>query len=186
EEHLTRAKLAEDLGYKYCFFTEHQNSPDGVNTSANIYLAALARETSTLRFGPLVYQLPLHHPLRLAQDAAMVDNMSHGRLEFGIGYGINEAQFLRWCVDFHQRREMGLEAMEIILKAWTQDSVTYQGEYWSCEEAFARPKPFQQPYPPIWVGAHSTTSMDYAAANNFHVAQNIDTDDAMAEKFDYF
>ncbi len=186
DNHFRRAQLAERLGYRYYFFIEHQNAPFADITAPNVYLAALARETTTLRFGPMVYQLPMHHPIRLAQDAAMVDQLSRGRLEFGIGYGIHEHEFLRWKLPFHERREMGLEMMEIIKRAWTQEEVTYDGEYWSFDEALPKPKPYQQPYPPVWVGAHSAASFDYAAEQNFNVAQNIDVDTVIAEKFVYF
>lgn len=186
DEHIRRAQLVERLGFRYYFFIEHQNAPFAAITAPSVYLAALARETSHLRFGPMVYQLPMHHPLRLAQDAAMVDHLSRGRLEFGIGYGIHEHEFLRWKLPFRERRQMGLEAMQIILQAWTEDSVTYEGQYWTFDEALPRPKPYQRPHPPIWVGAHSTTSFDYAAEHNFHVAQNIDVDAVVAEKFAYF
>src|SRR5918912_267313 len=125
DRHIERAQLAERVGFGYYFFIEHQNAPFADITAPNVYLAAIARETSRLRFGPLVYQMPMHHPIRLAQDAAMVDNLSHGRLEFGIGYGIHEHEFLRWKIPFGERRKMGVEMMEIILKAWTEDSVTY-------------------------------------------------------------
>src|SRR3954470_24901998 len=131
DAHLEDAKTVERLGYRYYFFIEHQNAHFACIASPNVYLAALARETTTLRFGPMVYQLPMHHPIRLAQDAAMVDQLSRGRLEFGIGYGIHAHEFMRWKLPFAERREMGLEAMDIITKAWTQDEVTYDGEYWS-------------------------------------------------------
>src|SRR5438093_8341879 len=186
DSHIRDARSAEELGFRSYFFIEHQSAPFAAISAPSVYLAALARETSTLRFGPMVYQLPMHHPIRLAQDAAMVDQLSRGRLEFGIGYGIHEHEFLRWKMPFHERREMGLEAMEIILKAWTEDTLTFDGEYWSFDEALPKPKPYQQPHPPVWVGAHSTTSFDYAVAHGFHVAQNIDVDGVIAEKFDYF
>ena len=81
---------------------------------------------------------------------------------------------------------MGEEVMDIVLKAWTEDSVTYTGKYWKFDEALPKPRPYQQPYPPVWVGAHSKTSFDYAARHNFNVGQNIDVDAVVAEKFDYF
>jgi alkanesulfonate monooxygenase SsuD/methylene tetrahydromethanopterin reductase-like flavin-dependent oxidoreductase (luciferase family) len=186
DRHIERAQLAERVGFGAYYFIEHQNAPFADISAPNVYLAAIARETTHLRFGPMVYQLPMHHPIRLAQDAAMVDQLSRGRLDFGIGYGIHQHEFLRWKIPFAERRQMGLEALEIILKAWTEDSVTYEGEYWSFDEALPRPKPYQQPYPPVWIGAHSATSFDYAAKHNFHVAQNIDVDSVIAEKFEYF
>src|SRR5262245_5057346 len=184
--HFDRARLAESLRYRYYFFIEHQNAPFADITAPNVYLAALARETTSLRFGPIVYQLPLHHPVRLAQDAPMVDQLSRGRLEFGLGCGTHERELLHWKLPFHERREMGLEAMDIILKAWTEPSFDYDGEYWSFDEAIPKPQPYQKPYPPVWVGAHSTTSFDYAAKHNFHEAQNIDVDTVVAEKFAYW
>ena len=186
DDHIGYAKDAEQLGYKYYFFIEHQNAPFAYISSPNVYLAAMARETSALRFGPMVYQLPMHNPIRLAQDAAMVDQLSKGRLEFGVGYGIHAHEFMRWKLNFSERREMGIEAVDIVLKAWTEDTVTYEGEYWSYDEALPKPKPYQQPYPPVWVGAHSAVSFDYAAKMNFHVGQNIDVDDVIAEKFAYW
>ena len=100
DEHIRFAQAAERGGHRYYFFIEHQNASFTCITSPSVYLAALARETSTLRFGPMVYQLPMHHPIRLAQDAAMVDQLSHGRLEFGIGYGTRVDEFKRWKVPF--------------------------------------------------------------------------------------
>src|SRR5437773_11991052 len=92
-DHIKETQIAERLGYRYYFFIEHQNAPFACITSPNVYLAALARATTTLRFGPMVYQLPMYHPIRLAQDAAMVDQLSHGRLEFAVGYGTRTYQF---------------------------------------------------------------------------------------------
>src|SRR5713226_5795267 len=125
DRHIGFAQEAERTGYCYYFFIEHQNAFFTCVTSPNVYLAALARETTSLRFGPMVYQVPMYHPIRLAQDSAMVDQLSRGRLEFGLGYGPRIDEFRRWKLPFTERRAMGVEAMEIILQAWTQDSVTY-------------------------------------------------------------
>src|ERR1041385_8896138 len=83
EQHIRYAQEVERRGYRYYFFIEHQNAFFTCITSPNVYLAALARETSALRFGPMVYQVPMHNPIRLAQDAAMVDQLSQGRLGVG-------------------------------------------------------------------------------------------------------
>jgi alkanesulfonate monooxygenase SsuD/methylene tetrahydromethanopterin reductase-like flavin-dependent oxidoreductase (luciferase family) len=81
---------------------------------------------------------------------------------------------------------MSEEALDIIVKAWTQDEVTYQGKYWQFDEALPVPKPYQQPHPPIWVAAHSPSALEFAARHNYHVSQNIDVDAVIAEKFDYY
>src|ERR671922_434537 len=184
EAHLREAQEAEQLGYRYYFFIEHQNSPVCYVTAPTVYLTALASRTSTLRFGLMIYQLPFHHPIRLAQDLATLDQLSRGRLEFGTGTGVLAHEFIRWNLPFEQRQEVSAEALEIIVKAWTEDTVTYQGKYWQFDEALPVPKPYQQPHPPIWGGAHSPASFEYAAQHNYHVSQNIDVDDVVAEKFE--
>jgi alkanesulfonate monooxygenase SsuD/methylene tetrahydromethanopterin reductase-like flavin-dependent oxidoreductase (luciferase family) len=186
EVHLQEAQEAEQLGYRYYFFIEHQNSPVCSVTSPNVYLTALASRTRTLRFGLMIYQLPFHHPIRLAQELATLDQLSRGRLEFGTGTGVLAHEFIRWHLPFEERHEMSAEALQIIVQAWTQDTVTYQGKYWQFDEALPTPKPYQQPHPPIWVAAHSAGSFEYAAKHNYHIAQNIDVDAVIAEKFAYY
>jgi alkanesulfonate monooxygenase SsuD/methylene tetrahydromethanopterin reductase-like flavin-dependent oxidoreductase (luciferase family) len=122
--------------------------------------------------------------MRLAEEAATLDHLSRGRLEFGTGIGVAEHEFMRWNLPFYERREMSREALEIIVKAWTEESVTYEGKYWQFDEALPVPKPYQQPHPPIWVGAHSPASFEYAAQHNYHVSQNLDVDEVVAEKFE--
>jgi alkanesulfonate monooxygenase SsuD/methylene tetrahydromethanopterin reductase-like flavin-dependent oxidoreductase (luciferase family) len=184
ERHIREAQRAEELGYGSYYIIEHQNSHVGQLTAPSVYLCALAQQTSTLRFGVMIYQLPFYHPVRLAEEAATLDHLSRGRLEFGTGIGVAEHEFIRWNLPFAERRAMSQEALEIIVKAWTEDSVTYDGKYWQFDEALPVPKPYQQPHPPIWVGAHSPASFEYAAKHNYHVSQNIDVDAVVAEKFD--
>jgi alkanesulfonate monooxygenase SsuD/methylene tetrahydromethanopterin reductase-like flavin-dependent oxidoreductase (luciferase family) len=116
----------------------------------------------------------------------MLDQLSRGRLEFGGGIGVAEHEFIRWDLPFYERRQMSEEALEIIVKAWTEETVSYQGKYWKFDEALPVPKPYQQPHPPVWVGAHSPTSLEFAARNNYNVSQNLDVDTVIAEKFDYY
>ena len=186
EQHLGEAQLAEELGYDSYYTIEHQNSHVGQITAPSVYLSALAQRTSKLRFGVMIYQLPFYNPMRLAEEAAMLDHLSRGRLEFGTGIGVSEHEFIRWNLPFFERQKMSSEALEIIVKAWTEEEVTYKGDYWQFDEALPAPKPYQQPHPPIWVGAHSPASMEYAAQHNYHVSQNIDVDPVIAEKFEYF
>jgi alkanesulfonate monooxygenase SsuD/methylene tetrahydromethanopterin reductase-like flavin-dependent oxidoreductase (luciferase family) len=113
----------------------------------------------------------------------MLDHLSRGRLEFGAGTGVFPHEFIRWNVPFERRREISEEALEIVIKAWTEDSVTYDGEFFKYVEVLTTPKPYQQPHPPIWFGAHSAASFAYAARHNFNVSQNIDIDPVIAEKF---
>lgn len=186
EEHIRLAQRIEELGWHSYFVIEHQNSPVGRITAPSVFLTAIARATSTLRIGAMMWQLPFYHPLRLAQDVAMLDQLSHGRVEFGTGIGVHEHEFIRWGQDYYKRAELAGEVLNIVKMAWTQDTVTFEGKYFNFDEAIPQPKPYQQPYPPIWAAVHSDPAIEFAARSNYHVAQNLDTDDIVAEKFDLY
>ena len=186
QEHLEDASRADRLGYDYFFFIEHQNAGFPCVTAPSVYLAALAQVTKRIRIGAMVFQMPLHHPVRLAQDTALVDQLSQGRFDFAIGYGTRLGEFTPWDLPFDDRREMGIECMEIVQRAWTEEKFSYDGRFWTFKDALPQPLAYQQPHPPVWVGGHSPRSFDYAADNNFNVAQNIDVEKLIIEKFDYF
>jgi alkanesulfonate monooxygenase SsuD/methylene tetrahydromethanopterin reductase-like flavin-dependent oxidoreductase (luciferase family) len=134
---------AEASGYEYYFLIEHQSSSYPGVTAPNVFLAAVAQATERIRLGAMVYQLPL-------------DRISGGRVEFGLGYGVAPAEFKSWNVGFNQRRNMGIEAMEIIRKAWTGEPFSHAGRYWTFQDAIAQPVPLQKPHPRIWMG-HTAT-----------------------------
>jgi alkanesulfonate monooxygenase SsuD/methylene tetrahydromethanopterin reductase-like flavin-dependent oxidoreductase (luciferase family) len=186
DAHIRLAERAEADGWHSYFVIEHQNSPVGRITSPSVYLTAVARATSRLRIGAMMWQLPLYHPLRLAQEVAMLDQLSRGRVEFGTGIGVHEHEFIRWGVDFYQRAAISEEVMQLVKMAWTQDEVTFNGKYFHFDEALPQPKPYQKPYPPIWAAVHSEAAIAYAAKNNLHVSQNLDTDEVVARKFDLY
>lgn len=184
ETHIRQAQLMERVGFGYYWTLEHQGSYVGAITSPQIFLTAVARHTESLRLGTMIWQLPFHHPVRLAQDVAMLDHLSGGRVEFGTGIGVHEHEFLRWGMDFYARQEMSEEALDIIEAAWSGDgSVTYEGKFWRIDEALVQPTPHQRPRPPIWAAVHSSRAIAFAARRGYHMAQNIDTDDTMERKF---
>ena len=186
DDHIRLTQRIEAMGWHSYFVIEHQNSPVGRITAPSVYLTAVARETSQLRLGAMMWQLPFYQPVRLAQDVAMLDQLSRGRVEFGTGIGVHEHEFIRWGVDYYQRQAISEEAIEIIKMAWTQDEVTYHGKYFTYEEALPNPRPYQKPHPPIWAAVHSDEAMRFAARSNYNVAQNLDTDEAVARKFDIY
>ena len=183
DAHIRIAQEAEQLGYKYYFSIEHQTSALSYLSAPNIYLTALARSTSVIRFGMMIYQLPFHQPIRLAQDTAMLDQLSRGRLEFGAGLGVSPHEFMRWNVPFERRREISEEVIEVVLKAWRDECVNFDGKFFKFIDVHTSPRPYQKPRPPIWFAAHSVASFEYAAKMNFDVSQNIDTDPVIAKKF---
>jgi alkanesulfonate monooxygenase SsuD/methylene tetrahydromethanopterin reductase-like flavin-dependent oxidoreductase (luciferase family) len=186
DEHIRLAQHIEELGWHSYFVIEHQNSPVGRITSPSVYLTAVARATSKLRIGAMMWQLPLYHPMRLAQDVAMLDQLSRGRVEFGTGIGVHEHEFIRWGVDYYQRAAISEEVIKLVKMAWTQDEVTYDGKYFHFDEALPQPKPYQKPYPPIWAAVHSDAAVEFAARNNYNISQNLDTDAVVARKFDLY
>jgi alkanesulfonate monooxygenase SsuD/methylene tetrahydromethanopterin reductase-like flavin-dependent oxidoreductase (luciferase family) len=186
DEHIRLAQEIEQAGWHSYFVIEHQNSPVGRITSPSVYLTAIARATSVLRIGAMMWQLPLYHPIRLAQDVAMLDHLSRGRVEFGTGIGVHEHEFIRWGVDYYQRAAISGEVLQIVKMAWTQDEVTFNGKYFHFDEALPQPKPFQKPYPPIWAAVHSEPAIEFAAKGNYHVSQNLDTDEVVARKFELY
>jgi alkanesulfonate monooxygenase SsuD/methylene tetrahydromethanopterin reductase-like flavin-dependent oxidoreductase (luciferase family) len=186
DDHIRLAQAADEAGWHSYFVIEHQNSPLGRITAPTVFLTAVARATERLRIGAMMWQLPFYHPIRLAQEVAMLDQLSRGRVEFGTGIGVHEHEFIRWGVDYYQRAAMAGEVLDIVKQAWTQDEVTYQGKYFRFDEALPQPKPYQQPHPPIWAAVHSDAAIEFAAKNNYDVAQNLDTDEVIARKFDLF
>jgi alkanesulfonate monooxygenase SsuD/methylene tetrahydromethanopterin reductase-like flavin-dependent oxidoreductase (luciferase family) len=183
DAHIRQAKLIEAAGFGYYWTLEHQGSYVGAVTSPSVFLAAIARETESLRLGTMIWQLPFHNPVRLAEEVAMLDHLSRGRAEFGAGIGVHEHEFIRWGMNFYDRQEMGDEAMDIIEMAWSGKPVTYHGKFYDFEDALVQPQPYNPNGIPIWAAVHSPRAVEFAARRGYHMAQNIDTDESMATKF---
>ena len=130
-------QVAEQLGFSYYNIPEHQSADVAMWTSPSVFMSAVARQTSVIRLSINGYLMPFHNPLRLAQDVATLDHLSHGRVDFGALSGVAEHEFIRWNMHFDQRREMAAEALEIVEKAWTEEIMTHHGKYWQFDEALA-------------------------------------------------
>ena len=183
EQSFREVQLEERLGFKYHFVIEHQGHMVGQIQTPTVYLAALAHHTSTIRIGAMVFLLPFYNPLRLAMETAMVDQLSRGRLEFGCGVGGSGDSFKSWNLPYAgpARRGEGLEALDIIMKARTQDKFTHHGEWWDVDDAIPLPKPYQKPHPPIWYAGRSKTSMELCVARKYGVGLFLDPDPDIAD-----
>ena len=184
EQSFLEVQLEEEFGYKYHFVIEHQSCQAGQCQSPAVYLAALAQRTSTIRIGGMIFLVPFYNPLRLAMDCAMVDQLSGGRLEFGAGVGAFEHEFVRWGLPHAERREVGEEALEIIVKAWQNESLTYHGNYWNFDGAISIPMPYQKPHPPIWFAGSSKRSLELIVANKWGMGLFLRRDEDMAKTMD--
>ena len=186
ESLIREVQLAEKVGFKYHFTAEHQSTHFGQIQSPMVYLSALAQRTSTIRFAQMVLNTTFYHPMRFAMDTAMIDQLSRGRLEVGVGSGPLRFETDRWNLPFGDRRERFPEFMEIVKKAWTEECVTYNGNFWDLDRAIALPRPYQKPHPPIWYGGRSRWSLEWAAANHANIGAFLRTDEEVAETFDLY
>jgi alkanesulfonate monooxygenase SsuD/methylene tetrahydromethanopterin reductase-like flavin-dependent oxidoreductase (luciferase family) len=151
---LEQIDFAEQLGYESVWLTEHHFSEYGRPGVPAIAGAAIAR-TSRIRVSTAVVVLPFHHPLRVAEDWAILDHISGGRVDVGIGRGNQPLEFQGMGVPLGEAEERFSEALEIIRRAWTEESFSYQGQYWSFPDVEVLPKPFTKPHPPLWQAAVS-------------------------------
>ena len=167
---LEQVQLAEELGFECFWFTEHHFVLYGgpVPNPAMIMSAAAAR-TSRIHLGSAISILPLHHPVQIAEDYALVDVVSGGRLEFGMGIGNAPTDFQVYGVPREESRDRFEEALQIITAAWTQDSFHHDGRFWHMPEASVYPKPVQQPHPPFWIAGTSEGSLHLAGQRGFNV-----------------
>ena len=186
ESLIREVQLEEEVGFKYHFIIEHQNVFFGQIQSPMVYLAALAQRTSTIRLSQMVFATPFYHPLRFAMDTAMIDQLSRGRLEVGVGSGAQRFETDRWNIPYSERRSRFPEFMEIVKKAWTEECVNYQGKYWDFDNAISLPRPYQKPHPPIWFAARSRPSLEWAADNNANFGAFLRPDEEIAETLDLF
>jgi alkanesulfonate monooxygenase SsuD/methylene tetrahydromethanopterin reductase-like flavin-dependent oxidoreductase (luciferase family) len=149
----TRLKLIEQYdraGFRSYHIAEHHATPLGMAPSPSVFLAAVAQRSERLRFGPLLYVTPMYHPLRVAEEVVMLDHMSRGRLELGLGRGASPIEIAGFDVDPDQASAMNREATELILEALTSDIVNHDGKFYRCKNVRIAARPLQQPYPPLW------------------------------------
>jgi len=137
--------------YSYHLAEHHTPAVHSLAPSQNVFLAAVSQRTSKLRIGPCVYVLPLHHPIRLIEEISMLDNLSGGRMDIGVGRGgLLEAYFWGQDSDVEVNQSRYVETLNIIREGLSHDELTYQGEFYSFEELPMRLRPKQTPYPPLW------------------------------------
>jgi alkanesulfonate monooxygenase SsuD/methylene tetrahydromethanopterin reductase-like flavin-dependent oxidoreductase (luciferase family) len=167
---LAQVELAEELGWECFMFNEHHFlGYGGLAANPAVLLAAAAARTSKIRLGPCIAILPLRHPLLSAEDYAMVDAISGGRLEFGIGSGNTEMDYRVFSVTRENSRERLEEALEVILKAWSSERTSHRGRFWEFEDLTLYPRPIQQPYPRIWVAGTSAEGLGWAGRRGYNI-----------------
>ena len=185
-EHLDAWELLDRLGYDGVGFNEHHTSPYGLMNSPNLMAASAAQRTKNIKL--LIYGnlLPLHEPLRLAEELAMLDCLSNGRLISGFARGIPR-EYNVHNVKHAESRARFEEAFEIIMKAWTEDVFSYEGKFWSYRDVAIWPRPVQQPHPPVWTPITSSKeSIEWAAAHDIPITPGLGSRGAREDIIRYY
>jgi alkanesulfonate monooxygenase SsuD/methylene tetrahydromethanopterin reductase-like flavin-dependent oxidoreductase (luciferase family) len=165
DDHLRLAALADELGFFAYHMAEHHNTPLGLAPSPSVFLAAVARSTTRIRLGPLVYLLPLYRPQRLAEEVCMLDHLSNGRLELGVGRGVSPWELGHNGVDAATSRPLFLEALDDLLAALHGDG----SPFGDLGGAPIEIRPLQQPHPPLTYATTVPESVAWAAGHGMHL-----------------
>jgi alkanesulfonate monooxygenase SsuD/methylene tetrahydromethanopterin reductase-like flavin-dependent oxidoreductase (luciferase family) len=170
DEMLEQVQVAEELGFDSVWMSEHHGAEDGYCPSTLVAAAAAAARTQRITIGIRLLLLPLHHPVRVAEDAAVVDNLAHGRFVLGLAIGYVPPEYGMFGVNRRQRPSLMDEGIDIIRRCWTEERFDYEGKRYRLRGVSVQPKPFQKPHPPIWLGAMRGAAIDRVArlADGFH------------------
>jgi alkanesulfonate monooxygenase SsuD/methylene tetrahydromethanopterin reductase-like flavin-dependent oxidoreductase (luciferase family) len=161
---------AEALGFRSTFVVEHHFTGYGQVSATINLLTWLGARTTTLRLGTAVIVLPWHNPVLLAEQAATLDLLSGGRLDFGIGKGYRYNEFAGFCVDMDEADARFSECLDVIIKAWTSNEpFSHRGRYWSFDNIVVEPPTAQRPHPPIWMGAGGESSVRRVAESGYNL-----------------
>ncbi len=189
KEVLDEIEHAETLGFESVWLPEHHFAVYGMLGNPLVFAAAVAQRTKEMRIGTAVVLLPFQHPLRLAEDAALVDTMSGGRLMLGVGRGYQPLEFNGFGVDQGKSSAMFEESFPILKQALSGEEVQLDGEFWKINEPTAIfPKPLQQPHPPFYLASVSSRSLEVAARHGMSLlrAPQFSNLDSVNAAFDVY
>lgn len=175
EHYENRLKLTEAydrLGYHAYHVAEHHSTPLGMAASPSVFLAAVAQRTTRLRLGACVNTLPLIHPLRLLEEVCMLDQMSNGRLELGVGRGSSPYELAYFGVTPEASSGLYKEGYEILMRGLRDRAITFAGEHYRLDDVPVELTCVQQPAPPIWYGLSAPAAVPWTAVNGIHIVCN--------------
>ena len=169
ERALQRIVVMDRSGYDAVWLAEHHFTTYSVCPSVHMMALEAAHRTTNLRIGTAVSLAALYHPLRLAEEVALLDVLTGGRVNWGAGRGFERLEFDSFGVPLDETAPRFREAVEVVLAAWTNDRLTYHGKFWDFDGIEVLPKPQQQPHPPTWVAATSPEAISWAAAGGYSI-----------------
>ena len=169
---LERISVMDATGYDAVWLAEHHFSSFSVCPSVHMMGVMAAARTKRLRIGTAVSLAPFYNPLRLAEEVALLDVLSGGRVNWGAGRGFDRHEFAAFGVPPEESSDRFRECVDIVLAAWRQDRMSYTGKYWTYDGVEVLPKPLQTPHPPVWLAATSLDSIRRAAEKGFDILQD--------------
>ena len=161
---LQRIEIMDRTGYDAVWLTEHHFSDYSVCPSIPVLGTYAAARTKRLHIGAGVTLAAFYHPLRLAEELALLDILSGGRVKWGAGRGFDAREFQAFGIPQEESAARFHEVVDVVLQAWTSDRLTYHGKYFSFKDVEVLPKPLQQPHPPVWMAAGSPKAFEWAAS----------------------
>ena len=168
----SRIEIMDQTGYDCVWLAEHHFNTYSVCPSINVMAGHVAARTRSLRIGMAVSLAAFYNPLRLAEEVALIDVLSGGRVNWGAGRGFDRTEFEAFAVPVEESSDRFRECVEIVLAAWRQERVSYQGRFWSYDGIEVLPKPLQAPHPPVWLAATSPDSIRRAAEKGYDILQD--------------
>ena len=168
EERLRILEAADEAGFFCYHVAEHHATPLGMASSPALFLAAAAQRTKRIRLGPLAYLLPLYHPLRLIDEVCMLDQLSGGRLELGVGRGVSPYELRYHGVDPAETRAIFDETMTVLTRGLSQERLSFQGVHYNYDNVPMALHSYQRPYPPLWYPTNNPQSVEYAARHGYN------------------
>ncbi len=173
EERLRMLEYADRAGF-YCYhLAEHHGTALSSTPSPSVFLSAAAQRTHRLRLGALTWVLPLYEPLRLIEELSMLDQLSRGRIDVGVGRGSSPYEGMRHGLSMEESIAMYREALDILVGGWRNGELHYQGKHFNYDHVRLRLQPVQRPCPPLWYPTSSLDSIPWIAAQGFNTVFSI-------------
>jgi alkanesulfonate monooxygenase SsuD/methylene tetrahydromethanopterin reductase-like flavin-dependent oxidoreductase (luciferase family) len=171
EHKLALAAAADRAGLHGYFIAEHQGTPLSIDGSPSVMLSAMFQRTRRLRAGALTFCLPWYNPYRFYQEVCMLDQMSGGRLELGVGRGVSPIESKIFGLNsIDESRDKYRETLEVFFAACKAEALNFDGKHYQYRDAELQVKPVQRPYPPLWFPSSNRDSIDFTARHGYHTA----------------
>ena len=168
DERLNFIQAADEAGFYCLHLAEHHATPLNMVPVPGVFLGAVARATRRMRLGPLVYLLPLYSPLRMIEEICMLDHLSHGRLEVGVGRGVSPYELKYHKVEHEDSRDIFIDAFNCLSAGLVTNELSYSGPYYKYDKVPIELHPLQQPHPAFWYGSSGPEGSTWAGEHGLH------------------